>query len=161
MAVAKVDIIKNNLKQIGDWIENGLFEKDIYARLGMSKPTWEKYKKEVPELKDVLTKSREKRNANLVPELENLMLKMARGYTDTCAVVEETTKTDSEGNVEITKKVISKNYPPNIGAIQICLKNYTRDNAIPWTDNPISDKVKVLKQALDTKVAEDKLDGWN
>ena len=160
MAKKKLDIITDNLEQIGQWIEEGLFEKNIFPRLGLSKPTWEKYKKESTELCEVLSKSREKRNANLVPELQNLMLKMARGYTDTQSVIEETTKIDDEGRTEIVKKVVSKTYPPNIGAIQICLKNYTRDDPAPWTDNPQGDKLKKMKQALDERLAEDKLNGW-
>lgn len=161
MAVSKIDMILKNLEQIGKRIEEGLFEKNIYPRLGMSKPTWEKYKKECPELREVLNKSREKRNANLVPELQNLMLKMARGYTDTQSTIEETTKIDAMGNVEVIKKTITKTYPPNIGAIQICLKNYTRDDPMPWTDNPIGDKIKKKKQELEERIAEDKLSGWN
>ena len=160
MAVSKLKYIKDNLGNIAKWIEDGLFENQIYPRLGMSKPTWEKYKKECAELRDVLERSRETRNMRLIPELENLMLKRARGYVDEEAVVEEITRLNEEGEMVVSKKVIKKSIPPDVGAIQICLKNFTRDAEKPWTDNPQGDKLRKQKQELEEKMAEEKRNGW-
>lgn len=160
MAMSKLKYIKDNLDNIAKWIEDGLFENQIFPKLGMSKPTWEKYKKECPELKDVLERSRETRNAILVPELENLMLKRARGYIDEEAVVEEVSRLNEDGELVVSKKVIKKSIPPDVGAIQICLKNFTRNSKDPWTDNPQGDKLRKQKQELEQKIAEEKMNGW-
>lgn len=159
MAVAKLKIIKDNLSKIGKWIEDGAFEYQIFRRLGISKVTWEKYKKQCPELKEVLEKSRDKRNEKLVPELQNLMLKMARGYTEV-EKIEDVYEQNEEGEVIIKKKTVTTTYPPNVVAIQICLKNYTRNMEHPWTDNPVETKIKQRKQELEEKIAENKLHGW-
>ena len=158
MAVSKLQHILDNLGNISKWIEDGLFENQIFKRLGVSKPSWEKYKKESPELRDVLAKSRDKRNASLVPELQNLMLKRARGYED--VVVEETSFVTEDGETVVKKKVTTKMVPPDVGAIQICLKNFTRNDAVPWTDNPQGDKLKKEKQDMECKMMEDKRNGW-
>lgn len=148
MAVSKYTIIQNNLGNIGEWIQNGLFEYQIFQRLGISKPTWEKYKKESSDLRAVLEVNRDKRNAKLIPQLENTLIKVALGYTEEEAQIETSSEMNDDGEILTKRKVTKKVYPPDVGAIQILLKNFHRSPGTPWTDNPVGDELKRRQLAL-------------
>ena len=156
----KLEIIYNNLENIKQWIMEGLFEYQIFKRLGMSKPTWTKYKKTDPFFKQFLLECQLKRNEELIPQLENALIKVALGYTDDAAVIEETSELNDKGVMVVKKKVTKKSYPPDVAAIHICLKNFNRAPGIKWTDNPMGDELKQKRLEMDKQMAEAKLNGW-
>lgn len=110
--------VKPHLSEIAKWIED-MDEKDIATKkLGIAVSTFEKYKKEHPELKDALLMGKQ----NLILELKASLKKKARGYHY------EESKTvkirDPENGDFVEREEIYKKYAqPDTGAIHLLLKN--------------------------------------
>ena len=160
MSSSKFEIIQHNLDNIAQWISEGLWEYQIFTRLGISKPTWTKYKKEDPNFRKFLLECQSNRNVELIPKLENALLKVALGYVDNEAVVEETSEINADGDLVVKKKIVKKSYPPDVGAIHICLKNFNRAPGTKWTDNPVGDELKRKRLEMEQQLLEAKTNGW-
>lgn len=76
MSVCKKQVIIDAYPKIKKWLKDGLYEKQMYNNLNVGKTTWEKYKKELPELASILKSGIKSQ----VEEVENSAYKLATGY---------------------------------------------------------------------------------
>jgi hypothetical protein len=142
MAKAKKYIIIENMELIKRWARDGLTHKQIATNLKIGKTTFEKYKRELPELSEAL-----KSNVDLLMcEVENALTKRAKGYDY------EETKTyikTQDGKKVQYQEITKKHVPANVAAAAIILKNKDRtpDGKVKWSDNP-------GKYELDKEMAE-------
>lgn len=133
-----------HLDEIREWY-NTLSEKDIAKRLGVSVSTFEKYKREHPELADTLKDGRQE----LVSMLKKSLKKKAVGFEYT-----ETKKTIREiaGKKIVTIEEYTRYSPPDTGAIHLLLKNLDES----WrNDDKATMDLKREKIELDKQKAED------
>ena len=120
-------------------------EQQIAEHLGVGYSTFMEYKKQFPELTEILKKGRQ----NLVAELRSALIKKAKGYEYT-----ETETTSEYG--EITK-VVEKNkkYPPDVAAINLLLKNYDKEN---WANDPQA--LEIRKKELELRERQVEANEW-
>ena len=133
-----------HLDEIREWY-NTLSEKDIAKWLGVSVSTFEKYKREHPELADTLKDGRQE----LVSMLKQSLKKKAVGFVYT-----ETKRTIREMNGEeiVTIEEYTRYSPPDTGAIHLLLKNLDES----WrNDDKATMDLKREKIELDKQKAED------
>lgn len=131
--------VKPYLEKIAEWISD-YTEKQIAQRLGISEPTFIKYKKKYPELQEALIKG----NQNLIEELKSIMKQAAKGY------YKENVKKrihyvgdPAKGAIESADVEINKMwYPPNVAAANMLLKNL--DDT--WSDNDAATRENKKKQ---------------
>lgn len=115
MAVGKYKqwLTKEGLIKIRGWARDGLTDKQIAEKLGVSKQTFYDWLKKYPDFSDSL-----KRGKEIVDrEVENALLKRALGYS----YQECTEITDADGNT--TTKVTIKQVVPDTTAQIFWLKN--------------------------------------
>lgn len=133
-----------HLDEIREWY-NTLSEKDIAKRLGVSVSTFEKYKREHPELADTLKDGRQE----LVSMLKKSLKKKAVGfeYTETKRTIREIA-----GKKIVTIEEYTRYSPPDTGAIHLLLKNLDES----WrNDDKATMDLKREKIELDKQKAED------
>ena len=97
----------------------GLTDEQISAKIGISTTTYYQWQNDYPEFSEAIKKGK----APVDIEVENALLKRARGYTSTETIEEmyrdpETNKITSQHIRRITKEI-----PPDVGAIVFWLKN--------------------------------------
>jgi len=76
MAKTKWPLVKEKLFLVESWCKDGLLEKDIAKKLGISVSTLEVYKKKYPELQETLKKGKEVVDY----EVQNSLYKKCVGY---------------------------------------------------------------------------------
>ena len=140
--------VKPYLNQIQEWYEE-LDERQIAVdKLGIAVSTWEKYKKENPELRDVLKRGKQ----HLVSELKTSLKKKAKGfyYEETKTCIREV-----DGKQVKTIEKYKKYAQPDTGAIHLLLKNI--DDS--W-HNDDTETINIKKEQL--KIAREKMenDSW-
>ena len=91
-------------------------ERQIAGLLGVSKASFENYKKLHPELKEALKKGTER----LVDELKETLIKKARGFNYTES---KRTVITSGDDVMVKEETTTKYALPDTGAIHLLLKN--------------------------------------
>lgn len=135
--------VKPRLAEIREWV--GIIgEREIAKKLGIASSTFQKYKKEYPELKEALKKGRE----TLVEDLKTSLKMKAKGF----AYTEEKSVTKTEDGVTTTVVEKYQKYsPPDTGAIHLLLKNL--DPAWRNDDRETMD-LKQKKLELEKKKAE-------
>jgi hypothetical protein len=109
--------VKPYLNQIQEWYSD-LDERQIAVdKLGIAVSTWEKYKKEHEELRNVLKNGRQ----NLVIELKASLKKKAKGfyYEETKECIREA----DDGRKIKTVEKYKKYAQPDTGALHLLLKN--------------------------------------
>lgn len=111
-------------------------QEQIAEELGITYQSLCRYKKQYPELNNAMKRGKR----DLVVELKGCLLKKAKGYT----ITETKTVTNSKGGWE--EIVTEKHYPPDIGAINLLLKNLDKDN---WANDP--QNLAIRKEELDLK----------
>jgi transposase-like protein len=104
--------IADRLPEIEGWARDGLIDKEIAARIGVSQQTLWNWRNKYPELGEALKRGKEVIDA----EVENSLLKRALGYT-----YDEVTEIESEQG--FTRKVIRKHVAPDTTAQIFWLKN--------------------------------------
>ncbi len=142
--------VKPYLDEIPKWYED-LNERQIAARLGISKSSFENYKRQYPELVAALRKGK----TLLIDDLKDSLRKKAKGfyYTETKRTYfeNETGQQVGDSKVERTEKYA----PPDTGAIHLLLKNLDED----WrNDDKATMDLKREKMELDKQKAE--TDSW-
>ncbi len=140
--------VKPYLNQIQEWYEE-LDERQIAVdKLGIAVSTWEKYKKENPELRDVLKRGKQ----HLVGELKTSLKKKAKGfyYEETKTCIREL-----DGKQVKTIEKYKKYAQPDTGALHLLLKNL--DDS--WHND---DKVTLDLKKKQVELSERKLeqDEW-
>jgi hypothetical protein len=130
MAKTKWEDVKEKLILIEGWARDGLTEKQIAQNLGISKATFENYKKQHLDFLDSLKKGKEVIDF----EVENALLKRALGYEYTEVTKERLLRKDEKGNpitdihgfpcyeIAVTKTV-KKEVAPDTTAQIFWLKN--------------------------------------
>ena len=111
--------VKPKLDQIAKWYQD-LTERQIAEKLGIAMSSWERYKNEYPELKEVLLDS----SQQLKEELKDTLKKKAKGF-----YYEEikTTKREVDGDIVTKTETYRKYAQPDTGAIHLLLKNIDDD----------------------------------
>jgi hypothetical protein len=159
MADSKWQQVKIRIPEIKNWIiHTNATETQIYTRLGISKNTWIKYKREYGILSAALFEARKYRGQVLVPELYDAMLKLALGYEEKEAEVTENEVLNEKNEIKVTRKIVHKKYPPSESAAWKLLKHYTKNSKDPVTDNPMDHQLKVKKLELEKKAQKIKED---
>ena len=140
--------VKPYLSQIQEWCQD-LDEKQIAVdRLGVAVSTFEKYKREHPELREALKNGRQQ----LIADLKASLKKKAKGF-----IYEETKTTiREEGNkrVQVVEKY-KKYAPPDTGAIHLLLKNLDPE----WT-NDDKTTVDLKREQLELAKQKAENDNW-
>ncbi|WP_302826609.1 transposase [Anaerofustis stercorihominis] len=145
------ELVKPRLNEIQSWSEDGLYENQIADKLGIGYSTFNRYKVENEELREVIKKGRLKKP---VKELENTLFKKALGFHYKEKKITE--EIDKDGN-EITKKVIVEKYiPPDTGSAIYLLNNWGRYKG--YCNNPAMMELKLRELALKEKKFEE--DSW-
>jgi len=137
MAKAKYD--KHTFPKLAEsYARDGLIEKDIAAKLGVSVATFENYKNKHVEFLESLKRGK----APIDFEVENALLKRALGYD-----YDEITEEFEGDSTEPTKrKVIRKHVAPDTTAQIFWLKNR---KASHWRNNPIFEGEETKKLILE------------
>lgn len=135
--------VKPHLDKIKEWIIDET-EAEIADELGISSRTFERYKKEHPELQEALEKGKK----DLVKDLKRTLRKKAHGffYTETKTMIRET----SEGKIRVVEEF--KRYAqPDTGAAHLLLKNLDPE----WrNDDQTTIDLKKEKLRLEKEKAE-------
>ena len=120
--------VKPKLKLIEGWAREGLIEKEICKRIGISEQTLNVYKKSYPELVESLKKSKQEADYTVVDSL----FKRANGM-EYQEVIEElrTDKKTGEEKLVIVKRH-TKFFPPDPTSAIFWLKNRDKAN---WSDS--------------------------
>lgn len=111
----------DGLLQIEGWARLGLTDEQIAKNIGISRSTFNEWKKKFKDISDSLKKGR----GPLVFEIENALVKKALGYVDTESIVTEEKIVD--GKVVELKKTVKRKYPPDTGSAIFILKNKRPD----------------------------------
>lgn len=110
------------LEEIRAWCADGLDDGQIAQRLGICCRTLTKYKKEHKELAETM----DKRRGAVIEEVENALIKKAKGYIYT-----EIKTVDKGDKIETTET--EKEVPPDLSAISFLLRNFRPEK---WSDKP-------------------------
>ena len=108
--------VKPYLANISEWYQDMDERQIAVERLGIAVSTFEKYKKEHPELCEALHKGKEQ----LITELKSALKKKAKGFT--YEEKKHTIRDEGGKKVSIIEKY-TKYAPPDTGAIHLLLKN--------------------------------------
>lgn len=119
MAKSKWDDVKEKLSLVENWAKDGLIDKDIAAKLGISEDTFYEYKKKYPEFSESLKKGKEV----IDYEVENALLKRALGYEYIETTKEEKWNRLTETYEMVITKEVTKQVPPDTTAQIFWLKN--------------------------------------
>lgn len=131
MARRKDDYLQpDKLILIEGMARNGAKIKEIAARLGITERTLINWKNKHPEIREAINRGKEVVDF----EVENALLKSARGYEYTEATI------DAKGN----KKVVRKKVAPNVIAQIFWLKNRRPDRWRDQVDAEISGALPVV-----------------
>ena len=139
--------VKPYLNQIQEWYED-LDERQIAVdKLGIAVSTWEKYKRENPELREVLKRGKQQ----LVSELKTSLKKKAKGfyYEETKTCIREV-----DGRQVKTIEKYKKYAQPDTGALHLLLKNLDET----WHNDDI-ETINMKKEQL--KIAREKMENDN
>lgn len=111
--------VKPRLEEIGHWARDGLLEIEICKRIGVAESTFNKYKNDYPQLKEVLKKNKEFADYRV----EDALYKRALGY-EYEEVTKERVFNEKTGKYEFaeTKRQI-KQMAPDTTAQIFWLKN--------------------------------------
>lgn len=140
--------IKPRFSDISEWLKHGATERQIAYNLGVSYSTLNKYKAEKSEFAELLKNGRQ----SLVLELRGALVKKALGFTFT--EIKKYTKVENGQAVQYVEET-TKNAPPDVAALNLCLKNYDPDE---WANDPQALKIKKEELQLRRELAEK--DDW-
>ena len=108
--------VKPRFEEIRQWYQD-MNETEIAKHLGISARAWENYKKNYPELAELLKESK----AQLKQELKETLKKKAKGFTYNEV---KTTKKIANGKVvSVTQETYERYAQPDLGSIHLLLKN--------------------------------------
>ena len=142
--------IKPRFDEIREWLINGANNDNIAHNLGVSKVTFYKYVKDKNELSELLKSGR----VAIVAQLRSELIKKALGfeYSETKIIEREDPET---GEKVKTVETYNKKSLPDVGAINLALKNYDLEN---WSNDPQGDAIK--REELELKKQKLEKDDW-
>jgi len=109
------------------WARSGLTEEQIARKMGVSRSTLNDWKPKYPDISDTLKKGKDAVDF----EVENNLLKRARGYTYNEEVKERKFNRETGQFEMVVIKSVTKTVPPDTTALIFWLKNRRPDN---WRD---------------------------
>lgn len=143
--------VKPFLGEISKWYEDLTEEEIATKKLGVAVSTFEKYKKEHPELKQALLDGRQ----NLVIDLKASLKRKAKGfyYTETKTVKVH----DFENDIDVIAKVetYKKYAQPDTGAAHLLLKNLD-----PSWHNDDAETLEIKKKQVELQKQKLDQDNW-
>ncbi len=143
--------VKPFLGEISKWYEDLTEEEIATKKLGVAVSTFEKYKKEHPELKQALLEGRQ----NLVIDLKASLKRKAKGfyYTETKTVKVH----DFENDIDVIAKVetYKKYAQPDTGAAHLLLKNLD-----PSWHNDDTETLEIKKKQVELQKQKLEQDNW-
>lgn len=139
-------LIKPRFDEVLEWLRNGATDRQIYENLGIKKDAFYKYKREKSEFSEILQKGRQ----SLVVQLRGALVKKALGFQ--YSEIKKYTKIENGKSVQYIEET-KKNALPDVAAINLCLKNYDKEN---WSNDPRADEFKKQELELKKKAYEDK-----
>lgn len=120
-------ISPEGLLRIEGWARDGLTKEQIAKNIGIRRETLIQWEKQYPNISNALKRGREV----VVRELENALIKRARGYEATETVEElRFNKQTGQEELKVVKRTL-KHIAPDTGALAFALKNYAPDK---WRD---------------------------
>lgn len=131
-------LTEDGLKSIESWASDGLTNQDIAHNMGISISTLQAWLTKYLEISDALKKGR----APVVRDLENALIKKAKGFE----YVETTTEMWVDGEGEKRQKVSkhTRYSPPDSSALMFLLKNYKPNKYRNYND--------LTKQQIETEM---------
>lgn len=135
------------LTLIEGWKRNGLSDEQIAKNMGVRRETLYVWANSYPNISNALKKGREV----VIAEIENALVKRARGYSYTEETQELRFNRQTGQHELVTVKRLEKQVPPDVGAIAFYLKNVAPDK---WRDRQ---DVAVSAQTEDIRVLADTL----
>ena len=149
MAKSKYEtIILPRLEEIKEWISEGLTDKEIIGRLGISGSTWYKHKSEITEFSETVIECREPK----VKELENTMFQLATGYTVTVKKVMKVR--DPGGGEHLEEYEEDIHVQANFNACRFLLTNWSES----YTNDP--GLLRQRREEFEHKKKMDEIDTW-
>lgn len=136
--------VKPHFAQIKEWLENGATERQIAENLGIGYSTFNRYKGENEELRELIKKGRQ----SVVLKLRGALIKRALGfnYQESKIVKEQVDLPDEMKNfliengfeefdqAKLIKTEIANKFAlPDVAALNLALKNYDKEN---WANDP-------------------------
>lgn len=146
--------IKPFFPEISEWVKNGVFERDIAKNLGVGYSTFNRYKSEKEEFREILKNNRE----SCVEKIENAMFTAATGEVRTVKKFMKCRRVEYENGKRKSEKEIMVPYeeeiyiPPNTTAAIYLLKHWGRDKG--YTNDPASLEIRRKELKLKEKIAE-------
>ncbi len=141
--------VKPRFKEIEAWLKGGLDEKDIFANLGIGKTSWENYKNNSPELRELIKKGRE----TPIKVVANSLYKNATGFY--YYIDKEVKVKNSDGSERIEIIELKKFKPPETTACIFYLKNKDKKN---WGDNP--QMIDLRREELEWRKEQAAFNDW-
>ena len=122
--------VKPRFKEILEWLKAGASDKDIYRRLGISKESFCKYKREYSDFSDLLKKGRK----NPVDDIKNALFRRATGFN-----YQEKKQIVEEGHV-VREEIYTKTALPDPVSALMLLKHW--DTETEWSSDPAMLKLR-------------------
>lgn len=107
-----------NLLKITNWAANGCTNAELAQNMGITRSTLQDWLTKFQDISDAIKEGR----AMAIEAVENALFRRASGQ---CTVKETTEFTNADG--EVTVKVVTKELPPDTGALVFFLKNRMPD----------------------------------
>lgn len=149
MAKSKYEtIIVPNMPKIKKWISDGLTDREIIGRLGISPSTWYKHKSEIADFSETVNQYR----APKIEELEKTMFKLAKGFMVNKTSSKVVKNADGSERIDEGKETVY--YPPNFNALRFLLTN--------WSDKYANDPalLRQRKEEFEHKKKIDEENNW-
>ena len=118
-------LVKPHFDKIEKWLNNGASEKQVAEALGVSYASFNNYKRDYPELKDICKKPR----VGVVLDLRSALVKRALGYTyeEKKQYITEDEKGNLKKHTEITTKEALPDTTAIFGALNLYDPEYVKD----------------------------------
>jgi len=129
VAKSKWDSVKDKLILVEAWARDGLTDCQIAKNLGISESTLNKYKLDHSEFLQSLKKGKEVVDI----EVENSLLKRAKGYAYKEQTFEKVWNADLGKYITVNTKTVTKEVQPDTTAQIFWLKNR---KPVQWRDRP-------------------------
>lgn len=160
--------VKPRLREIEQWIGNGVTQQQVSKNLGIAYSTFNDYKLKYQELSEIIKKAR----INTVIELRGALVKKACGYeyeekkvvTTTINFPGKIKKVLEEAGLDVEKlekpklvrtEATTKRIPEDVAAINLALKNFDREN---WSNDWKAYELK--KEELNLKKEKAQNESW-
>lgn len=138
--------VKPRLKEIEEWKKVGATDEQIAEQLGVGMSSFYEYKKQFKEFSDILIYSRNKFVLDVRGQLAEMCFKRK------LQTVKKYIKKDVEtGKQTEYTEVSERELDPNLGAVELILKNLDRDNFKHDWDNY---EFKKIEMEIKKKMAE-------